>query len=376
MNSDFIVGNFMGGIFGGILISFGLGWMACSDLRRRGFMVIVGVVCLSVVGQSMAQQGPGETNSTRPAPLSIPLFGIAVGSPVGWQQLPPDRVGIATRWVSPGSRAGNVQGIIMVEMKKPALPDAGQIASSLAQEWGGRLVDKQDSLDGEMAWRILAEPHVSLQPVEGLLTIHEGRLYLIEGGVTAGHSCHDQIESIRQSWKWIPIDPPIKHLEFRDQPVNIFNNRVSINYPAAMYTFDSEHPERRLGFGLENFQLDHDEFTATVEFGELPKGTALVTAEASISRGIQARFNLPEAFVWHDVNGDASVQAAVTQAVPGPVSDRKNWIMWGIVGLPGNQIVLINFSIFAEDPDDRAIYVKTAEKMVGSVLAAPGGKGP
>jgi hypothetical protein len=338
--------------------------------------VMAGLFCLGIVAASSGQQATGGGNSTQPAPISIPLFGIAVSSPPGWQQLPPDRLSIVTRWISPGSRAGNVQGIIMIEMKKPALPDAGQIAASLAKDWGGRVAEKQDSLDGEVAWRILAEPKAGLQPVEGLLTIHDGRLYLIEGGVTAGHSCHGPVEFIRQSWKWIPLDPPIKHLEFRDQPVTIFNNRVSINYPAAMYTFDNEHPERRLGFGLENFQLDHDDFTATVELGSLPNGATLLGAEASIARGIQAKFNLPEAFVWHDLNSDASTQAAVTQAVPGPATSGKNWIMWGIVGLPGNQIVLINFTIFAEDPDDRATYAKTAEKIVGSVSPAPAGKGP
>jgi hypothetical protein len=347
-----------------------------ADLKTA-IKVMIGLFCLGIVAASNAQQVAGNGDSTQPAAFEIPLYGIAVSSPVGWQQLRPDRSGSITRWISPESRDGNVQGIIMLEMKKPAVSDAGQIASSLAQEWGGRVADERESLDGEVAWRVLAEPHVSLQPVEALLTIHDGRLYLIEGGVTSGHSCHDQIESIRQSWKWIPLDPPIKHLEFRGQPEIIFNHRVSINYPAAMYTFDSEHADRRLGFGLQNFKLGQDEFTATVEFGELPKGTALISAEASIAKGIQAKFNLPEAFVWHDVNSnDASVEAAVTQAVPGPESDRKNWIMWGIVGLPGTQIVLVNFSIFAEDPDDRATYVKTAEKIVESIAAAPAGKGP
>jgi hypothetical protein len=367
----------MGGSIGGSFISFVLAWIACG-VRRKSRLggAITFVVMLGVAAATQAQETSSNGSSTQPTASAFPLFGIAVGSPPGWQQLPPDRLGVATQWISPESRPGRVQGAIAIEMKKSESPDGGQTARSLAETLGGRVADKPESLDGETAWRVLAEPGTDLRPVETLLTIHDGRLYLIEGAVTLGNACHDQIEFIRQSWKWIPLDPPTKHLEFRDQPTIIFNNRVSINVPAAMYVFDFAHPERRLGFGLANNELGRDDFTATVEFGELPKGTALVNAEVSIAQGVQAKFNLPEAFVWRDLNSDGSTQSAMTQAVPGPASDRKNWIMWGIVGLPGTQIVLINFSIFAEDPNDRAIYAQTAEKIVESVSPAPAAKGP
>ena len=164
------------------------------------------------------------------------------------------------------------------------------------------------------------------------------------------------------------------HLGFRDQPAAIFNNQVSINYPAAMYVFNNEHPERRLGLALKNFRTDRDDFTATIELGALPSGVALTNAEDSVAAGIQTKFNLPDAFVWRNLNEGAT--QAVTQAVPGPASGRKNWIMWGIAGLPGNEFVLINFAIYAEDRSDRATYAKTAEKIVESISPIAAAKGP
>ena len=118
--------------------------------------------------------------------------------------MPPVRLSIIARWVSADPRSGDLQGEIMIEMKKPSQLDGAQIAQSLAQDWHATVADKQDSLDGATAWRIVAEPKPELQPVEALISIHGGRLYLIEGGATSGHPCHEQIEVIRRR---LEMDP-------------------------------------------------------------------------------------------------------------------------------------------------------------------------
>jgi hypothetical protein len=349
--------------------------MNANSLKRRFAATIlcyaVNIALLTLLAaNSNAQTPPSPGNSpissTQPQAESFPLFGVRLKSPPQWQQLPPDRLGIVARWISSDSKPGDVHGMIMVEMKMPGGADAAQIAGQLANNWGGTVATQAEQLDGEVAWRVTADPKVDLQPVEALVAVHDSRLYLIEGGVTAGHTCHDQIETICNGWKWIPLDSPVKHLEFSNQSTLIFNGQVAINFPAAMYVFDKDQPDRRLGIGLQNYQIGQDDFTALYEFAQLSEGDTLASAESRLANGIRAKLNLPEAFVWQPVSG-ATLQAAATQALPGPVSDRKNWIMWGIVGLPGNQIVLVNFTIFAEDPAERAIYAKTAEAMLAKV---------
>jgi hypothetical protein len=334
------------------------------------FFFVNVLLCPFIVARSYAQAAPSVKASTSPTTQAskndFPLVGFTLKSVPQWRQLPSDRASRITQWISPQSQAGDVQGIIMIEMKKPAILDVRKVADSLAKASGGTVSDKQDILDGEVAWRIAAEPEADLHLVEELVCIHDGRLYLIEGEVTAGHSCHDEIELIRQGWKWIPLDPPVKHLEFRDQPAVLFNGKVSMNYPAAMNLFDDGHPESNVAIGLENYQLDRSEFTAFIQFGKLADGDTLASAEERVGKGIQAKFNLSEAFVWHAVNSPA-MQGAVTQPVLGPEADGKNWIQWGIAVLPGNQVVLVNFTIYAEDPNDRATFAATAEKIIGSV---------
>lgn len=256
----------------------------------------------------------------------------------------------------------------MIEMKKPLIPDVRKLADSLAESWGGKVSDKKDALDGEDACRIVAVPKTDLQPVEALACIHEGRLYLIEGGVTIGHTCHAEIESIRKGWKWIPLEPPIRHLEFRDQPAVFFNGQVSMNFPAGMSLSDDGHPEKSIGIGLHNFQLDRSEFTAIIQFTTLADGDTLAKAEDRLAKGLQAQLKLPEPFTWHALKSGS--RGGMTNALPGPASDGKNWIMWGIVELPGHQIVLANFTLYAEDPSDRALYAATARKIMETVAPA------
>jgi hypothetical protein len=376
---EFAISYFMGGTVGGILIALLIAWVGYRLVRKSrlaGSIVFTLVLCFFCV--SVALQSPTPRTQTNYAggepggaadsqsPSAFPLFGVILNSPPQWQQLPPDRTGIVARWISPESREGSVQAMIMIEMKIPLGPDIAQYAGGMAKSWNGTVADKQEDLDGEVARRIVAQPRANLQPVEGLVSIHDGRLYLIEGGVTAGHSCHDEIEMIRRGWKWAPLDPPVKHLEFRKQPAVLFNGHLSVNFPAAMNLFDKGLPENNVGISLLDYRVDRRQFTAIIQFGKLNDGDTLANAENRLAQGMKAKFNLPETITWHAVNVE-SMQAAVTQVVAGPPSDGKNWLMWGIVGLPGNQIVLVNFTLLAEDPADRAIYAKTAEKIVGTI---------
>ena len=135
---------------------------------------MLGVCCLVVLTGSGGRLGPSndvtaqpvEKPAEPPVTTSFPMFGVAVNSPPGWRQLPPDRSGIVTRWISPESRAGDVRGIILVEMTIPDLPDGARLARALARNWGGHVLDDHDNLDGETAWRIIAGPKTDLQPVE------------------------------------------------------------------------------------------------------------------------------------------------------------------------------------------------------------------
>ena len=326
--------------------------------------------------------------------LSLPLYGLKLEIPPDWRQVPPDRSNIAVRWISPGSREDNVSGAIMIEVAKPAILDVERIAAGLAERWHGELVDKPDTLGGEPACRIVASVTEDLQPVEGLVCIHQGRLYLIEGDVTDGHACHDQIETIRQGWAWIPLDPlarieppsqadplahldspldePARHLEFRYQPTTIFKGKVSINFPTAMRLTNGSRPEATIMLSLHDYQHDHADFLAFVQSGQLVIGDTLAHVQERLGVLAHANFQFSEEIVWHKIKSD-SARCEITQPLPAP-GWRDCWVIWSIVLLPDNKLVLTNFMISADNAEDGAFYAQTAEKIIATVMLSPEGK--
>lgn len=368
--------------------SFLAGWVILA-LLAAGFLVMASRHLIARIRAEIVQDTAAPVANVPPptTALSLPRYGVTLNTPPQWHQVPPDRSNIAARWISPSSRAESVSGAVMIEVAKPSILDVKRIATSLAGKWHGELVDKPDSLGGEPAYRIVASVTEELQPVEGLVCIHEGRLYLLEGDVTDGHACHDQIETIRQGWAWMPLDPsakidppdqldplaqldspldvPVKHLEFRYQPITIFKGKVSINFPAAMRVSDDGFPEDRIILSLHNNQHDHAEFLAVVQSGEIAPGDTLKRLEERLGAASRAKFQSSDAFVWHKLKSD-SARGGMTQPLPA-LGWEQCWIMWAIVVLPDNKLVLINFAIYAEDRDDRAFYAQTAERIVETV---------
>lgn len=310
-----------------------------------------------------------------------------LNTPPAWRKVSPDRANIAARWVSPKSSENVVSGAIVIEVCTPLILDLKRIAVSLASRWHGELVDKPDTLGGDPAWRIVAAVSQDLQPVEGIICIHEGRLYLLEGDVTDGHACHDQIEAIRQGWSWIALDPsaridppaptdplaqldaPVdsrsKGLEFRYQPITIFKGRISLNFPAMMQLKNDGYPEQRLMLSLQYHEHAQPDFVAILQSGQLIRGDTLSHFEEGLGKIERAKFDYLDPFVWHKIESD-SARCEMTQLIA-IAGWQKSWLILGVALLPDNQIVFIVFTTAARDADDRALYIQTAEKILESV---------
>ena len=309
----------------------------------------------------------------------FPTWGVALAGPPGWRQLPPDRYDLMTRWVSTDQKTGDVAAMIMVQGGKPQQGDAPASARKLADDWGGRVTNEHDTLGGQRAWRVQADPPASgLHPVEGVVTVHEGHLYMILGGVTPGLSCHEQIESIRKSWKWTAIESPTKHLDkLLDQPMLALGGSVRINFPAVMHTYQTDKPDQVLDLGLYNLQRNGPDFLAYVQIADLPKGDTIEAAKDRLAAGTREKLKLPEPFVWRNLKAPTS--RAITQPVRDPSEKEPTYLAWGIIALDTGRVVLINFTINCEDRGERSAYEAAAAKIVESVSPAPvdqDGKGP
>jgi hypothetical protein len=175
------------------------------------FGIVVGLLCMGLEASS-SQIPEGKLSA-------YPTVGVAFREPKGWPEQLKDKAKTVAWWISPDSRPGKPTAAIMVECAHTNVASLDELARGLARDFHGEVDDHPAALGGTRALRIIAtNDSQALRPVEAFAAIHDGLLYLIMGGVIAEHSVKDELESIRASWTWTPIEPPFKHLEFRDKP--------------------------------------------------------------------------------------------------------------------------------------------------------------
>ena len=129
--------------------------------------------------------------------------GISFSLPEGWRSLPPRQDKTLALLVSPNSTPREPKAMIMVESGRPSIPDMQGTAKALAKQWGATVANKKTVLDGAPSLRVHGKaPGPGVRPVEAIVTIRDGRLYLIMGGVAPGETCADAVEHVRKTWKW------------------------------------------------------------------------------------------------------------------------------------------------------------------------------
>jgi hypothetical protein len=121
--------------------------------------------------------------------------------PAGWLPVKPDRA--KTEVILVKGRAGQPPvAMIKVDAGKPVSTLDGT-AKGLAEQNNGAVVNGDTTVDGERALRIRAKHTGSgMVMLEALAVLKGDQIYLIMGGAQPGISLEEDIEQIRQSWKW------------------------------------------------------------------------------------------------------------------------------------------------------------------------------
>jgi hypothetical protein len=144
-----------------------------------------------------------RAGGTRIPSQPITANGASFTGPKDWIQLKPDKPKHKGWFISPDSTQKNQYAMIMIDIGQPKYPDVETVASGLAKNWGARVLEDQTDLDGVLALRIRGENATSqVQPIEGVVAIHEGSVYMIMGGAVAGRSVADEVEEVRKHWRW------------------------------------------------------------------------------------------------------------------------------------------------------------------------------
>lgn len=366
---------------------------------------ILALVALASMSTALVAPGAFAADDAKPAArpvtavpaslLRFPTFGAAFAAPSGWSAIPNDKYKTIAQWVTPGGGEAE-RSLITVEAGIVVGPSLEQVASKLAQGFNGEVLPDATTLDGERALRVRAVPEEDdLSPVEAVVCYHGDDLYLIMGGVAGGAgkgeaqqgrltTCREQVDAVRQSWRWIAFEPPVQHLAFRDQPLEAFEGTVTLNVPALMHVKPDEEPAKRIQLSLYDLKKGAAQFTAFAEVAQMPPGLSFAEVKERFLLGMAGRAKLTPAPSWQERGGpsrvvtqcvEAAPAAAVDKAAPAaaaaaaPAPDAKKHLQWALVSLGDDRLVLLNFTHTADCEEDRKAYEAVAAKIVDSVAA-------
>jgi hypothetical protein len=301
-----------------------------------------------------------------------PTFGVAFIVPAGWAEQMRDKGKTIAAWISPDSAPGKPNARIIVECGRTPDRSLDDVARGLARNLHGTVADRPTTLGGTRALRITANTDGrTLRPVEGVAAIHDGLLYLLMGGVTAGHSVAEELEAIRASWSWIPIEPPFNHLNFRDKPLSLLGGAATINVPSLMHVYPTEHPDSVLDLGLHNVLRNESDFLAFVQVAPMTEGRTLDELKNRLSAGLQAAHKIKGPLEWR-TQGDQS-QSVLSEAVEvetqeKPGEQKRMMLMrWALVKLDDRRLISVNFTLPPEATRGSSTYNALVDRIVKSI---------
>ena len=191
----------MGHILGALLVALVVAWVAFRIGKRSQlsativFSVVVGISCLSVLAASRRGQPPAPLTG----PASFGAFQFEV--PAGWKSVPPDRAKTMAILLLNGTARNEPDGMLKVDVAKPAFPTAREVADVLAGN-DGRVSQDPVSLDGIEGVRVDTSSTDMSRPRFAVVVFRDEMAYLIMAAGANGADVSKAFDQVLKTWRW------------------------------------------------------------------------------------------------------------------------------------------------------------------------------
>lgn len=130
--------------------------------------------------------------------------GVSFEAPPDWVEAKPPSAKTIAMFVSPDSTTDHPVALVTIEAFPTLYTSLEDATQQWASTWGGEVLDAETDLDGVPALRVRAvNEGLQARPVEGLVALRRGAVYLIVGAAVADRTCWRQVEAVRRSWNWL-----------------------------------------------------------------------------------------------------------------------------------------------------------------------------
>ena len=296
----------------------------------------------------------------------FPTYGISLIPPATWTPQSRSQATIVAQWAITNFLGANLAQI-RIETLQTTDPVLDNLAKSWAETWGGSLLQEETTLDGERAIRIRAEHKGwGIKIVEGVVAMHNGRLFVIAGGVMSGQECRKEVEAIRASWKWMACRHPSEFANDLPSQMPLKGSQLVVRVPAAAVIPDAGMERVNGHFCLHNIVSGKDEFCAS--FNVLPEDK-----EADFKQtyeAFRAKTNLAyrAAMDWVKVDPKGKAVMSNDLNTSAFTQDGKDaTLIWAMRICDDRNPILVTFTVSHVSPQQMESYRDLAWNVVTSM---------
>jgi hypothetical protein len=210
---DGAVSYFVGQCLGYLLVSLGLAYAAYRGSERSqtagtlAFTGIVALVCLGQVAGSpqrlqkiLAKSERFSAPPNSPAPSRVSFSGFEFELPPGWQRVRPHHKHTQAMLLLGGNDWTEADGMLKVDVGKPRVASARQLARDLAGT-DGHVFGEPLLVDGIEGIRVRTTSEDLTRPRYAVVVYRDGQAYLIMAA-TKGADIDSALQRVLDTWKW------------------------------------------------------------------------------------------------------------------------------------------------------------------------------
>jgi hypothetical protein len=161
------------------------------------------------------------------------------------------------------------------------------------------------------------------------------------------------------------VAPAPINLDFRPEPMKIFDGKISINFPAIASEIKPPDPKRQFAMTVVKPGTKSPDMNVVLSLVQVRPWETLQTTAERLTTSFKEQHKLSDSFVWRTVQGQR--EALITQPVFHSTAPVYVHVMWGLVQFDSNQVILITVNLFSQDAAERSAYAACAQKIVESI---------
>jgi hypothetical protein len=323
-----------------------------------------------------------------PAPVNrqdFPTFGVSVEAPSGWPRIPETQPNEAAAWGLAKSDDPTQPEVRLSVLYYDAVNTTLQAsANNLAKNSHGRVVDSDVKIAGLDTRKIVPQTAGDTNCSAYVCKRGQKEGFVVECR-WAGSSAHEaEFKKFAESVRLGTVQPPVKHLTIRLQPVPILGTKAIFNFIEPMRVLRENKEKQRTTYLVRDYAAGRNELNVVVTAREKPADKPLSEyldrlggSFAEAYRHDKPKFTQvkAKAEVWISplmkVTGASATGERTEGGEKSESGDRPTHFRHIVAAAGSGEIIHFSCPINVREPEAAEEYSRMIEKMAETIRPKP-----